>query len=270
MFYSRQKVCRFEKWIGILWLSQLWWHSYWRCSLTAFIVIHLILVLVLELSQSYFDMSKVKLENISLCISCILKRNRNWFIIFYLIDFLVSWTLVCHTEIFNSFRLLDIRFYWQQFRSFTKNCPVTQPCCFGYHRYNNYRYTEALVCYSDCMMNLFFSQFNYLYYFNREDVPDSNQPDFMCVRFPMSKESLLKINVCDQKLCIIRGIVTFGILLAIKVWQARLIMYSQRITKTMELFTAVKAFYSAIVVPLPSFPVARLWIYHIPTRFVSS
>jgi hypothetical protein len=77
-------------------------------------------------------------------------------------------------------------------------------------------------------MNLFFSQFNYLYYFNREDVPDSNQPGFMCVRFPISKESLLKINVCDQKLCIITGIVKLGILLTIKVWQARLIICSIR------------------------------------------
>ncbi len=212
MFYSRQK-------------SLSIWKMYRKIVIVAAVMAFILTVLINGVhSHTFnigscprvepvidFDMSKVKLENISLCISCILKRSVNWFIIFYLIDFLVSWTLVCHTEIFNSFRLLDIRFYWQQFRSFTKNCPVTQPCCFGYHRYNNYRYTGALVCYSDCMMNLFFSQFNYLYYFNREDVPDSNQPGFMCVRFPMSKESLLKINVCDQKLCIIRGIVKFGI-----------------------------------------------------------
>ncbi|XP_046436782.1 uncharacterized protein LOC124188294 isoform X2 [Daphnia pulex] len=48
---------------------------------------------------------------------------------------------------------------------------------------NNYRYTGAL------------------------DVPDSNQPGFMCVRFPMIK---------------------LGILLTIKVWQARLIICSIR------------------------------------------
>jgi hypothetical protein len=57
--------------------------------------------------------------------------------------------------------------------------------------------------------------------------------------------------------------------LLIKVWQARLITsLSQRITKTTELFTVVKAFYLAIAVPLPSFPVARPWINRSSTRFV--
>lgn len=93
---------------------------------------------------------------------------------------------------------------------------------------NNYRYTGSL------------------------DVPDSNRPGFMRVRFPMSKNILYrKIANCKE---------TVKISFNCKAWPAKLITWpSLRITTTMALFTVVKVFFLATVVQLLFSRVAQPW-----------